>query len=190
LGIAYGVGAGTIRNDRDAVGMASSSMADMGLYIVLAFVAAHFIALFGWSNLGIILAINGADVLTAMGVGGIPLLVMVLLLVCVLNLFIGSASAKWALIAPVLVPMLMLVGIDPAMTQAAYRIGDSVTNIITPLMPYFPMILVFARRYDRSFGIGGMLTVMLPYSVAFGVAATLLLVIWVVAGLPLGPGLG
>ena len=190
IGIAFGIGARTIRSDKDVVEMASGSMSDMGLYLVLAFVAAHFIVLFSWSNLGVILAIKGAEVIRGTGLGGSTLVVLLVVLAGFLNLFIGSASAKWALISPVLVPMFMLVGTAPELTQAAYRIGDSVTNTITPLMPYFPMVVVFARRYEKTFGVGSLFAVMLPYSVTFGVGATLLLVIWMLLGAPLGPGLG
>lgn len=190
IGIAYGVGARTIRNDKDVVNMASESMSDMGLYLILAFVAAHFIVFFSWSNLGIILAIKGAEVVRGTGLSGTVLVVLLIVLSGFLNLFIGSASAKWALIGPVLVPMFMLVGVAPELTQAAYRIGDSVTNIITPLMPYLPMVLVFARRYEKSFGIGNLIAIMLPYSVVFGIGSTVLLVIWMLIGVPLGPGLG
>jgi len=165
-------------------------MSDMGLYIVLAFVAAHFIVLFSWSNLGIIIAIKGAEVIRATGVTGSALVVLLVVLAGILNLFIGSATAKWALIGPVLVPMFMLVGLQPEVTQAAYRIGDSITNILTPLMPYFPMVIVFARRYDKNFGIGSLVAIMLPFSVAFGIGATFLLVVWVLAGIPLGWGFG
>ena len=189
IGIAFGIGAGTIKNDKDVVKMTSSTMSDMGLYLVLAFVAAHFIVLFSWSNLGIILAINGADVIRATGLSGSVLVVLLVALAGIINLFIGSATAKWALIGPVLVPMFMLVGLDPEVTQAAYRIGDSITNILTPLMPYFPMVLVFAQRYDKNFGIGSLAAVMLPFSIAFGIGATGLLVAWMLAGIPLGPGL-
>ena len=124
------------------------------------------------------------------GLTGVGLVVMLVALTGFLNLFIGSASAKWALIGPVLVPMFMLVGIAPEATQAAYRIGDSVTNIITPLMPYFPMVIVFARRYEKDFGVGSLIAVMLPYSISFGLGGILFLVAWMLLGIPLGPGLG
>ncbi len=189
IGIAFGVGAGTIKKDKDVVKMTSETMSDMGLYIVLAFVAAHFIALFSWSNLGVILAIEGAEAIRATGLSGTVLVVLLVALAGFLNLFIGSASAKWALIGPVLVPMFMLVDISPETTQAAYRIGDSVTNIITPLMPYFPMVIVFARRYEKEFGIGSLVAIMLPFSIAFGLGGTVLLAIWIATGIPLGPGL-
>lgn len=190
LGIAFGIGAGTISSDRDAVQMMAKSMSDMGLYVVLAFVIAHFIALFKWSNLGLLAAIGGAEGLRALGLPGPVLAVGVVLLAGLLNIFVGSASAKWALIGPVFVPMLMLLGLSPEFTQAAYRMGDAFTNIITPLMPYFPMVIVFAQRYAGEFGIGSLVATMLPYSLAFGIGSTLILLIWMLAGLPLGPGSG
>lgn len=179
---------GTIRSDKDAVAMTGESMSDMGMYIVLAFVAAHFIALFSWSNLGIMLAISGANLMELLGFTGIPLILVFILIVASINLFVGSASAKWAVLGPVFVPMLMLLGYSPEMAQAAYRIGDSTTNILTPLLPYFPLILVFCRRYQQNYGIGNLVALMLPYSVVFGLLMNLVLVIWMALGLPLGPG--
>jgi aminobenzoyl-glutamate transport protein len=186
-GLAYGIATRQIRRDRDAVAMASGAMADLGIYIVLAFVTAHFIALFNWSNLGAITAISGAGALQSVGFTGLPLLVSFVLVSAFINLFVGSASAKWAIMAPIFVPMLMLLGYSPEMTQAAYRIGDSVTNVLTPLMPYFPLVIVFAQKYDRESGIGTLISLMLPFSIAFGVAATALLLVWAGFGLPLGP---
>jgi len=189
MGIAYGIGAGTINNDRDAVQMSANSMSDMALYIVLAFVIAHFVALFNWSNLGLLSAIGGAQVLRALDLPAPLLLVGIVLIAGLLNIFIGSASAKWGLFAPVFVPMLMLLGITPEATQAAYRMGDAFTNIITPLLPYFPLVIVFARRYDARFGIGSLVAVMLPYSIAFGLGSTLTMLIWLLLEIPLGPGI-
>ena len=160
----------------------------LGSYIVLAFAAAQFIAYFNWSNLGLILAINGASALKAIGFTGLPLLLSFVLVAAFINLFIGSASAKWAVMAPVFVPMFMLTGYSPEVVQVSYRVGDSVTNIITPLMLYFPVILVFAQRYDRRAGIGTIVSLMLPYSVVFLIGWTAMLAIWLLAGLPLGPG--
>lgn len=122
------------------------------------------------------------------GFTGLPLIVAFVLVASVINLFIGSASAKWALMAPVFVPMLMLLGYSPETTQAAYRLGDAFTNVLTPLMPYFPLVIVFAQKYDREAGIGSIISVMLPYSIAFGIVSTLLLVLWITFGWPLGPG--
>lgn len=187
-GLAYGIVTRKIESDKDVTKMTAASMSDLGIYIVLAFVAAHFIALFNWSNLGSIVAVSGADMLQNIGFTGLPLIVAFVLVASVINLFIGSASAKWALMAPVFVPMLMLLGYSPETTQAAYRLGDAFTNVLTPLMPYFPLVIVFAQKYDREAGIGSIISVMLPYSIAFGIVSTLLLVLWITFGWPLGPG--
>ncbi len=186
-GWAYGAAAGTIRNHRDLIAMMQSAMGDMAYYLVLAFAAAHFVAMFNWSNLGLIFAIHGAAVLESSSLPDSLLMASIIIFGAVLNLFIGSASAKWALLAPVLVPMLMLVGISPEMSTAAYRVGDSATNIITPLMPYFPLVLVFAQRWQKEFGLGSLVATMLPYSIFLLLAGLLLTVFWVYAGLPLGP---
>lgn len=188
MGLAYGAAAGTIRSDRDAVQLGAKSMGDMGLYIILAFAMAHFIALFNWSNLGILTAIGGGDLLARLDLPAPVLLLAMILFVAFLNLFIGSASAKWALLGPVLVPMLMLQGISPEASTLAYRMGDQATNIITPLMPYLPLVLVFAQRYIPEFGLGSLIATMLPYSVAILITSILMLGIWFMLGLPLGPG--
>lgn len=187
-GIAYGIAAGTITSDRDVAKMSSDGVAVLGSYIVLAFFAAQFVAYFGWSNMGLIVAINGADFLQGIGFSGLPLLLSFVVVAGVINLFIGSASAKWAVMAPVFVPMLMLTGYSPELTQAAYRVGDSTTNIITPLMPYFPVIIAFAQRWDRKVGLGTLIAAMVPYSILFMLAWAILFAIWVFLGLPLGPG--
>jgi aminobenzoyl-glutamate transport protein len=189
-GIAYGIVVGTVRNDKDVVKGMSNAMSSMGYYIILAFIAAQFIAYFSWSNLGIILAVNGAGLLEASGFTGIPLLIGFILLSAVINLFIGSASAKWAIMAPIFVPMLMLVGYTPELTQLVYRIGDSTTNIITPLMVYFPLIVAFGQRFDKNLKMGTLIATMLPYSIAFLLAWTVFFAIWLFLGLPLGPGAG
>jgi aminobenzoyl-glutamate transport protein len=190
LGVAYGIAAGSIKSDRDAVKMASKGMAEMSSYLVLAFFAAVFIALFGWSNLGALMAISGAEFLKSAGAGGLPILIMVILIAMGTDLLVGSASAKWAILAPVLVPMLMLLGISPEATQAAYRLGDSTTNMITPFMTYFPLILIMAQRYRPDFGIGSMIALMLPYTLAFFIASTTLFAAWYILDIPLGPGVG
>jgi aminobenzoyl-glutamate transport protein len=186
-GLVYGIVTKQIQSDKQVVKMTADSMSDMGLYIVLAFVAAHFIALFNWSNLGSIVAISGATGLQAIGFTGLPLIVAFVAVSSIVNLFVGSASAKWAIMAPIFVPMLMLVGYSPELVQAAYRIGDSFTNILTPLLPYFPLVIIFAQKYVRDMGIGTLIATMLPYSIGFGIFSTLLLVVWIFAGLPLGP---
>lgn len=186
-GWAYGRATGSIKNHRDLVEMMAESMKDMGYYLVLAFAAAHFVAMFGWSNLGLISAVHGA---AAIDSTGLPLPIVLGLMVVftgLLNLFVGSASAKWALLAPILVPMLMLLGISPEGATAAYRVGDSATNIITPLMVYFPLILVFAQRWQKDFGLGSLTAMMLPYSIWLMVSGTMLIVLWFYLGIPLGP---
>ncbi|GAB5503024.1 AbgT family transporter [Pyruvatibacter sp.] len=188
-GIAYGVTTRVIASDKDVVRMMADAMSDLGVYIVLAFIAAHFIAMFSWSNLGIISAVVGADTLRSIGFEGSPLLVSLILLAATINILVGSASAKWAFLAPIFVPMLMLLGLSPEATQAAYRIGDSSTNMITPLLPYFPLILIVGKRYDPNFGIGTLVATMLPFAIAFGVASTVFFVGWLALGLPLGPGI-
>ncbi|MGB7370855.1 AbgT family transporter [Erythrobacter sp.] len=187
-GWAYGKAAGTIGDHRDLVKMMSGAMEDLAYYLVLAFAAAHFVAMFAWSNLGLILAVNGADFLGSTNMPAWALLTSIILVSALLNLFVGSASAKWALISPVMVPMLMLLGITPEMATAAYRVGDGATNIITPLMVYFPLILIFCQRWDRDFGLGSLAAIMLPFSVGLLVSGLAMTIGWVVLDLPLGPG--
>ena len=176
-----------IRSDRDLVRLASESMAAMAPYIVLAFAAAHFIAMFSWSNLGVIIAIHGAEAIRSTGLP-IPILLMaIVLLTAGLDMLIGSASAKWAALAPVLVPMLMLLGISPEMTTAAYRMGDSSVNMASPLMPYFGLVLGFCQRWRPGFGVGGLISAMLPYSAAMMCAGMLLVGLWSALEAPLGP---
>ncbi len=186
-GIVFGLITKTITSDKDAAKMTADSMASMGGYIVLAFVAAQFVAFFNWSNLGIITAISGASALEAIGLTGIPLIVAFVLVASFINLIIGSASAKWAIMAPIFVPMLMLLGYSPELTQAAYRIGDSYTNILTPLLPYFPLIITFAQKYVKDTGIGTIIALMLPFAIFIALVRIPVLIIWMVAGLPLGP---
>lgn len=187
-GIAYGCAAGTLRSDRDAARMAGETMGAMGAYIALAFVAAQFVAYFAWTDLGAIGAVRGARLLARLGAGEIALLLAFVLVTAAANLLMGSASAKWAVMAPVFVPMLMLSGLGPEAAQAAYRVGDSVTNIVSPLLPYLPLVIVFARRYDREAGLGTILASMLPYSIGLAIAWGALLALWIGLGLPLGPG--
>ncbi len=166
----------------------AESMKDMGYYLVLAFAAAHFVAMFNWSNLGLIFAIKGAGVIQASNLPVFAVLGVMVLFSALLNLFVGSASAKWAFLAPVIVPMMMLSGISPEMTTAAYRVGDSATNIITPLMVYFPLILTFARRWNNDFGIGSLTATMIPYSIWMLISGLILTMLWAGLNLPLGGG--
>ncbi|HYC70482.1 MAG TPA: AbgT family transporter [Opitutaceae bacterium] len=189
-GIAYGVAAGTLKNDHDVMGGMAQTMKSMASFIVLAFFAAQFIAYFNWTNLGIITAVKGAESIRNLGLQDQPLLLMVALVLFAgaVNILISSASAKWALLAPVFVPMFMLIGYSPELVQGAFRVGDSCTNIITPLMSYFPLILTFAQKYDPKAGIGTLIATMLPYSVVFLISWTLLLMAWIALGVPMGPG--
>lgn len=187
-GVTYGIVTGVIRSDRDIVELARESMAGMAPYIVLAFAAAHFIAMFNWSNLGAIVALHGAEALETSGLPVPALLAGLVVLTAALDMLIGSASAKWAAVAPVLVPMLMLLGVSPEMTTAAYRMGDSSVNMASPLMPYFPLALGFCQRWRSDFGVGGLISVMLPYSAAMMLAAIALTGTWAALELPTGPG--
>ena len=185
-GYIYGRVSGRWRSGRDLIDAMEASMATMAGYLVLMFFAAQFVAYFAWSNLGIILAVQGADLLTEINAPAPILLVVFIFVAALINLFVGSGSAKWALLAPVFVPMLMLVGIPPEATQVAFRIGDSSTNIITPLMPYFGVVLAFAQHYKKDLGMGTVISMMLPYSMAFMLGWTLLLIGWLLLGWPLG----
>lgn len=186
-GIVYGIVNGSIRDDKNLMKFIVSSMNHMGSYIVLVFFAAQFVYFFIYSNLGVIFAINGAHFLKEIGLTGIPLIIGFVLLSAFINMFMGSASAKWALMAPVFIPMLMLLGYHPGLTQAAFRVGDSLTNIITPMMSYFALIVTFAQKYDDKYGIGTIISTMLPYTLILTVLWSALLVIWMLIGLPLGP---
>ncbi|WP_016776065.1 AbgT family transporter [Anaerophaga thermohalophila] len=185
-GLVYGLVTRSIKGDKDVANMTGESMATMGGYIVLAFVAAQFVAYFNWSNLGLIVAITGADGLQNIGFTGIPLLVAFILVSSLVNLLIGSASAKWAILAPIFVPMLMLMGFSPETTQAAYRIGDSYSNILTPLLPYFPLVITFAQKYVKSIGLGTIISTMLPFALVFAVVRIIMFVIWIWLEIPLG----
>lgn len=186
-GVVYGVFAGTVHSHRDVVKGMSKSMSTMGYYLVLAFFASLFIKVFGDSNIGALVAVKGANFLRDLQVSGPVTIVGIVLLSGLVNLLIGSASAKWALLGPIFVPMLMALGFSPELTQAAYRVGDSSTNIITPLMPYFPLVVAFAQRYVKDTGIGTMIALMIGYSLSFFILWTgFLIFYWQVLGLPLG----
>ncbi len=188
MGLVYGKVTGSIRSDKDVADMAGEGMATLGGYIVLSFVMAQFIAYFGWSNLGVVTAVSGAELLKSMSLQGPVLLVAFVVVAMIINLLIASASAKWAIMAPVFVPMFILMGISPEATQAAYRIGDSSTNMIAPLLSYIPLILVAMRRYVKDSTLGTLLSLMLPYSIFIAIAWTIFMLIWLYAGIPLGPG--
>ncbi len=196
-GIAYGIGAKTIKNDNDVMKGMSKSMETLGSYIVLVFFAAQFVVYFNDTNLGLIFAVKGADFLQSfidfLGLENrilqtILVMIPFIIVAALINLVMGSASAKWAIMAPVFIPMFMLLGYSPEFTQLAYRIGDSVTNIISPMMSYFALIVAFMQRYDSKAGIGTIISTMIPYSFIFFIGWVVLLIIWVVFSLPIGPG--
>ena len=189
VGYAYGRAAKTMKTDRDVIDAMSGALSSLGLYIVLVFFAAQFVAFFGWTHLGGITAVTGAQFLKDTGMTG-PAMFFAFIGICALiNLSLGSASAQWAVTAPIFVPMLMLIGYSPEAIQAAYRIGDSTTNIITPMMSYFGLILAWATRYQKDLGVGTLIAMMLPYSICFFVAWSIFFYLWTfVLGLPVGPG--
>ncbi len=187
-GFVYGRVVGTMKDDRDVIKGMAGAMSTLGLYIVIVFFAAQFVAYFGWSNLGQIFAVKGAQFLQDAGMTGPIIFIGFIFISGSVNLMLGSASAQWAVTAPIFVPMLMLVGYSPEVIQAAYRIGDSVTNIITPMMSYFGLILAFANKYDKDLGIGTIIAMMLPYSIVFLAGWIILFYVWVFGlGLPVGP---
>ncbi|MCG5102469.1 AbgT family transporter [Oceanobacillus alkalisoli] len=187
-GLVYGMVTKSIRSDKDVAAQMSDTMASMGTFIVLAFTAGQFVAYFNESNMGLVLGVYGAELLTSVKLTGIPLILLFILITAFINLFIGSASAKWAMMAPVFVPIMMQLGYSPELTQMAYRIADSSTNIISPLMTYFAIIIAFAQKYDKKMGIGTLISTMVPYSMFFLIGWTVMLIIWMLLGIPLGPG--
>lgn len=186
-GLIYGAIVGSIKNDKDTVKHITHSMSGLASYIVLVFFAAQFVYFFSYSNLGLIMAINGAEALRSINLTGITLIAAFVLLSAFINLFMGSASAKWAIMAPVFIPMFMLLGYHPSLTQAAFRIGDSVTNLVTPMMSYFALIVTFAQKYDDRYGIGTIISTMIPYTFMLTIAWLLILIVWILIGIPLGP---
>jgi aminobenzoyl-glutamate transport protein len=187
-GLLYGITVGNIHNDHDVARMASESLATMASYIVLAFTASQFIAYFGWSNLGAIIAIGGANVLRGLDVGGTGLILAFVAFTAVINLLMCSASALWLVLAPVFVPMFVLLGFSPEGTQAIFRIGDSATNIATPLFPYLPIIIGYAKKYDSKAGTGTIIALMIPYALSFLAFWTVLFLVFYWFDLPIGPG--
>lgn len=185
-GTIYGYVAGTVSNHRDIIDGMSQAMGTMAYYLVMIFFCAQFTYAFAQSNLGALLAVEGADFLRALALPGAVTLCGIVLLTAIVNLFVGSASGKWALLAPIFVPVLMQLGMSPELTQAAYRVGDSSTNIITPLMPYFPLVVAYCQRWVKDTGIGTVTALMLPYAIVFLIAWTLFLVIYWSLNIPLG----
>jgi aminobenzoyl-glutamate transport protein len=189
-GVVYGFVAGTFKKSDDVINGMNSSFKSLVSFLVLVFFASQFVAWFKWSNLGMLLAIKGAGWLHEINLSLIPLVILFVLFSGFINLFMGSASAKWAIMGPVFIPMFMLLGYSPELSQAIFRIGDSVTNVISPMMSFFALIIVYYQKYDNKVGIGSLIATMLPYSIAFFIGWTLLLIAWILLGLPLGPDAG
>ena len=188
VGVVYGVKAGTLKNANQVPQFMSESLTSLTGYIVMVFVIAQFISMFSYTGLAMIIAVKSADLLKSVGLTGIPMMIFFILLCCVVNLFMTSGSAKWFIFAPILVPMMAMFGYSPAFAQVIYRIGDSCTNAITPIYPYIPIAIGMAKKYDDKFGMGSLISMMLPYALAFLVSWIVLLIVWVVLRLPVGPG--
>lgn len=185
-GLVYGIKMKVFHNSKDLGKMLADSMGSMGSFIVIVFFAAQLLAFLEWSNLGVIVAVKGASLLQ--GQNGIVLILGIILLSALINLLIGSASAKWGILAPIFIPMLMLIGFHPAFTQMLYRIGDSISNPITPMMPYLPLLLSYAQKYDNNMKLGSLLSSLMPYTIVLSIVWPLFMIIWYLLGWPLGPG--
>lgn len=190
IGIVYGYTTGTFKKHEDVINGMNNSFKSLVSFLVLVFFAAQFVAWFKWSNLGLIIAVKGADILQTADIGLIPLVILFILFSGFINLFMGSASAKWAIMGPVFIPMFMLLGYSPELSQAVFRIGDSVTNIISPMMSFFALIIVYYQKYEEKSGLGTLISTMLPYSFVFFIVWTFLMIVWILLGLPLGPEAG
>lgn len=188
MGLSYGFSTGTYKNDADVMKGMAISMKTLSTYLVLVFFAAQFVAYFKWSNLGIIMAVKGAGFLMSTDIGLIPMLILFILLSAAINMLMGSASAKWAILAPIFIPMFMIMGYSPELSQVVYRIGDSVTNVISPMMSFFALIIAYFQKYDPKVGIGTIIATMIPYSFVFLFLWILLLIVWLLLGIPIGPG--
>ena len=189
-GYVYGRVAGTVRGFRDVPVMMGAALRDMISFLVLAFVLGQFIALFNWSGIGSWIAVTGAEGLQNAGVSGFPVIIGFIVLCSLLNLFIISGSSMWTLMAAVFVPMFGILGFEPAFIQAAFRVGDSATQVMTPLNPYMVVLLTMLRKYEPSAGLGTVMARMIPFVVPFWVVWVLILTLFYVLDLPLGPGVG
>ncbi|MEK4561012.1 AbgT family transporter [Staphylococcus sp. FSL K6-3157] len=185
-GLVYGIMVKEFKNSKDLGKMLADSMSSMGSFIVIVFFAAQLLAFLEWSNLGIIVAVKGASILQ--GQNGVVLILGIILLSALINLLIGSASAKWGILAPIFIPMLIIVGFHPALTQMLYRIGDSISNPITPMMPYLPLLLSYAQKYDNDMKLGSLLSSLMPYTIILSIVWPLFMIVWYLLGWPLGPG--
>lgn len=187
-GLFYGIGAGVVKNDKDVIDLMIKGISGITGFLVLVFFAAQFIKWFDYSKLGTIMSVSGAQFLENTGFVGLPLILCFIVLTALLNIIIAVDSAKWVLMAPIFVPMFMRIGLSPELTQLVFRIGDSCTNVIAPLMPFFALIVAFCQKYDKKAGVGTLITTMIPYSIAFLIGWSLLFIVWFTLKLPIGPG--
>lgn len=188
VGVVYGFTVGTFKKVDDIPRVMSESLTSLTGYIVLVFVIAQFIAIFNYTNLAMVIAVNAASFLSDIGLTGVPLILAILLVTTFVNFFMTSGTAKWYIFAPIFVPMFMMLGYTPEFAQVVYRIADSCTNPITPIYPYLPMVIGMAAKYDKKFGMGNVISMMIPYSFGFLIIWTIFVILWMFLGLPLGPG--
>ncbi|GAB4074552.1 AbgT family transporter [Barrientosiimonas marina] len=188
MGVTFGMTVGKIQKSKDVSHYMGEAMKDMTNFIVLAFAIAQFVEFFSWSNMGVWVAVHGANFLESINFTGFGLVVGYIIFTAIMNLFITSGSAKWSIEGPIFVPMFMQLGYHPAFTQIAYRVADSSMNIVTPLYPYMIIVLSFMQRYDNKANIGTYISLMLPYSIAFLISWIILLAIFYFTGMPYGPG--
>ena len=188
VGVVYGFTVGTFKKLEDIPRVMSESLTSLTGYIVLVFVIAQFIAIFNYTNLAMVIAVNAASFLNDIGLTGVPLILAILLVTTFVNFFMTSGTAKWYIFAPIFVPMFMMLGLTPEFAQVVYRIADSCTNPITPIYPYLPMVIGMAAKYDKKFGMGNVISMMIPYSFGFLIIWTIFVIAWMFLGLPLGPG--
>lgn len=187
-GVIYGKTVGSIKSSADVPKMMADSLQSLTGYVVLVFVIAQFINMFSYTNLGTIIAVNASNALQSVGFTGIPLVIGVILLTIIVNFFMTSGTAKWYIFAPIFVPMFMLLGYSPEFAQVIYRIGDSIANPLTPIYPYLPIVIGMAQKYDKKTGIGTIISMTIPYSIAFLLVWIVQIIVWIVFDIPLGPG--
>ncbi len=190
IGVVFGKETGVIKSSADVPALMAKAVKGIASAIVLFFISAQFMALFNWSNLGSVLSVSLGGWLKSMNMGGIGFIILVIFITMLINIFIGSSSAKWAILAPILVPLFMTLDYSPEFAQLAYRIGDSTTNAISPVSPYFVMALGFMQRYDKNASMGSLIAWGVPYSMFYALAWIIMIVIWFLFRIPLGPGVG
>ena len=188
VGVIYGFTVGTFKKFEDIPRVMAESLTSLTGYIVLVFVISQFIAIFNYTNLAMVIAVNAATFLDNIGLTGVPLILAILLVTTFVNFFMTSGTAKWYIFAPIFVPMFMMLGLTPEFAQVVYRIADSCTNPITPIYPYLPMVIGMAAKYDKKFGMGNVISMMIPYSFGFLIIWTIFVIAWMFLNLPLGPG--